>query len=110
MTPTKTAKTKPATVWFPAQIAKLKKLYPVTDTGEVAKTLGMTERAIRSAAKKFGIEKSDRYWTREQVATLEKMWADNSAVEIGKKLSKTRWAVINKYREVQGLRKSNNLI
>lgn len=90
--------------WTAENIAKLKKLYPINDNSTVAAELGTTERSIRSAAIKFNVKKSNRYWPKKNIATLLKDWPTSTAEEIATKLGRTRWAVINKYRETKGLR------
>lgn len=52
--------------WTPAKIAKLRVLYPNTDTHEVAATLGMTHRACMVKACELKIKKersAKRTWT-----------------------------------------------
>lgn len=90
--------------WTTENIAKLKKLYPIDDNATVAAELGTTERSIRSAAIKFNVKKSNRYWPKKDIAILLKDWPTSTAAEIAVKLERTRWAVINKYREIEGLR------
>lgn len=90
--------------WTTENIAKLKKLYPIKDNATVATELGTTERSIRSAAIKFNVKKSNRYWPKKDITTLLKDWPISTAEETATNLGRTRWAVINKYRETKGLR------
>lgn len=90
--------------WTPENIAKLKKLYPINGNATVAAELGTTERSIRSAAIKFNVKKSNRNWPKKDIATLLKDWPTSTAEKIASKLGRTRWAVINKYRKISGLR------
>lgn len=90
--------------WTSENIAKLKKLYPINDNSTVATELGTTERSIRSAAVKFNVKKSNRYWPKKDIATLLKYWPTLTAEEIAIKIGRTRWAVINQYRQIKGLR------
>lgn len=92
------------TEWPKEKVAMLKKLYPKHDNEEVAKQMGVSVSALRNAAQRFKVKKSDRYWDKPDHDFLLKNWPVMSAEEIGKELKKTRWAVINKYRELTGKR------
>lgn len=95
---------RPVTFWTAERIAVLKKHYPVTSNEQVADLLGTTVRAVRSKVMVLKIKKKDRYWDRSDEDYLKKNWDYMSAVELAEKLGKTKWAVINKYRELSGLR------
>lgn len=93
---------RPVSFWTKERVKKLKALFPVTDNEEIAAILGsnVTVSAVRNAATRLGLTKQSRYWTPEDIAHLQKHWADSSAEKIAEELGKTRWAVINKYREL----------
>lgn len=98
----------PATVWPPEKLKLLKKLYPNNDNTEVAKQCKVTTEQVRYAANNLGLKKSNRYWDKPWEDLLLKNWEVMTAVEIAAelkrkfKVDKTRWAVINKYRELNG--------
>ena len=103
----------PVSFWTPEKIKQLKKLFPTTDNKIIAEKLGSTERAVRSKAFILRLKKSDRYWSKNEEGFLLKNWDVMSATELGEKLNKTKWAIINKYRELTGKRnqlKSPNLL
>jgi len=96
--------------WPDEKVKQLRKLYPNNPTEVVAAALGVTERAVRSAAIRFKVKKSGRYWDKPEEDYVLKNWDQMSADEIAEgikakfKVEKTRWAVINKYRELKGFR------
>jgi len=98
------------TIWTQDTKKKLAKLYPVLPNSEVAKAFGLDERAIRNAVARFKIKKSNRYWDKSWEDYVLKNWESMSPIEIAEsiqkkfKAEKTKWAVINKYRELKGLR------
>ena len=92
------------TDWSDAQIKTLKKLYPTTDNAVVATSVEKSEKAVRSKAQALKLKKSERYWDKPQEDFVLKNYAVMSAKEIGVKLKKTKWAVINKFRELTGKR------
>jgi hypothetical protein len=90
--------------WTSEEIKLLKKHYPVKDNDTVAALVGKSVRAIRAKAQVLKVKKSTRYWDKPDEDYLIKNWPVMSAVEIGQKLAKTKWAIINKYRELTGKR------
>lgn len=90
--------------WTEKQIADLVKLYPINDNETAAKKIGKSVRAIRSKAQYLKLKKETRYWILKDEKFVLKNWAVLSPEEIGEKLGKTKWAIINKYRELKGLR------
>jgi hypothetical protein len=90
--------------WTPEKIQRLKELYPHNHNDAVAAKLHTTVRAIRNAAMRFRVKKAARYWYLYDEYYVVKNWPTMSAVEIGRKIGRTRWAVINKYRELVNLR------
>lgn len=95
---------RPGIRWSEDKVALLKMLYPINHNEAVAKALGCTIRSVRSAAIRYRLNKSGRYWTKNQEQYLLKNWDVMTAAEIAEKLKRTRWAVINKYRELCELR------
>lgn len=47
--------------WTPAKLAKLRRLYPITRTSEMAKMLGASLRATYTQARKLGLRKAPEY-------------------------------------------------
>ena len=105
MNKTPAIRNKEIDLWTDKQIALLKKHYPTKENKIVAAKIGKSISAIRAKATLLKIKKAKRYWDK---ATSEKFllknWDILSPEEIGEKLGKTKWAVINKYRELKGLR------
>lgn len=90
--------------WNEKQIKQLEKLYPTTDNEVVAEKIGKSVAAVRSMAVRLRLKKSTRFWDKPEEDWLLKNWDHLSVQELCEKLSKTKWAVINKYRELKGLR------
>lgn len=90
--------------WTEAQEKQLKKLYPTTNNDVLAKMLNRTESAIRAKATKMRLKKADRFWDKSEEDFILKNVTVMSYPEIAKKLKRTKWAVINKYRELIGKR------
>lgn len=80
---------------------------PVAD---VAAKLGVTAYAIRNALHIHGIKKKARFWGADEESFILNNWREMDPEEIAKAIrknfgtSRTKWAVINKYRELTGLR------
>lgn len=89
---------RPVTDWPPERVKLLKKLYPTTDNETVAAKLGVTVSAVRNAATRFGITKNG--WTEKDEQWLLANAAKMTYDQLAKELGKTRWGVINKYREL----------
>jgi len=75
------------------------------------KKIGVSVDAVRSKAVLLKIKKSDRYWDKPWENMILKNWNVMSPEElmaelkINSRSKKTKWAIINKYRELKGLRK-----
>lgn len=97
--------------WTAEMISLLKKLYPKTENTIVAEKIGVTVDAVRSKAVLLKIKKSDRYWDKPWEDLILKNWDVMSPEELITelknkfKVEKTKWAIINKYRELTGKRK-----
>ena len=95
---------RPVEAWPADKVAILKKLYPTTDNATMAKVLGVSVSALRNAAVRFGVQKKG--WTDKDIAFIKANYSTLTYDQMADKLDKTRWAVINKARE---LTKINNL-
>lgn len=107
-------KTKPyPSAWPDGAIAVLKKHYPTKDNDEVAALTGKSVSAVRNMAGKLRLKKSTRYWDKPWEKFVIKNYPVMNDVEIAHGLlkkfgaAKTKWAIINKYRELMGLRQKN---
>lgn len=89
---------RPVNSWPPEKVKLLTKLYPITDNETLAKKLKVSVSALRNAAVRFDVKKKG--WTDKDIQALK----DNFHLpydKIAEKLGKTRWAVINKARELK---------
>ncbi len=94
--------------WTDERTEILRKLFPYTDNAEIADQLDITERAIRSKAQVLGIKKVDRYWSNKDCKWLIKNYPILPLKDIMQHFpQKTKWAIINKYRSLAGLRQDN---
>ena len=89
---------RPVENWPPAKVKLLKKLYPTTDNETLAAKLKVSVSALRNAATRFGVTKKG--WTDKDIAILKGNYLTLTYDQIAAKLGKTRWAVINKAREL----------
>lgn len=95
---------RPIETWPPEKVRLLKKLYPTSKNADAAKMLGVTVSALRNAAVRFGVSKKG--WTDKDIAFIKANYTTLTYDQMADRLGKTRWAVINKARE---LTKINNL-
>ena len=98
--------------WSDKQEEDLKALFATTHNEAIAKKLKKTIAAIRAKAVALKLKKSNRYWHTAWEKWVLKNYSslapDEMIAGLQKKfgIEKTKWAVINKYRELKGLRKS----
>lgn len=90
---------RPVVGWTPERIKLLKKLYPTTDNESAAKQLKVSLSALRNAATKFGVKKQG--WSAKDIEILRANYNTMTYQKIADKIGKTRWAVINKARELE---------
>lgn len=97
--------------WSEADEKQLRKLYPKTHNEIISdKIPGTTVFSIRAKAVSLGLKKSDRYWDIPEEDFIRKNWDAMSPDELAAGLKekfqveRTKWAVINKYRELTGKR------
>jgi len=82
------------------------KLYPHTPTEEVAKLTGADYYQVRNIAIKKQVKKANWEWTDEEKRLLLKHYKEDGLSITMKKLpARSKWSIINKYRELVGLRK-----
>ena len=92
--------------WSIDEDAQLKKLFPKQDNEKIAELLNKTASAVRSRATILKLKKSKHYWKTGQEKYVMENYGNLSIYEMITYLKKTRWAIINKHRELSGLRKT----
>lgn len=91
--------------WTEKELKKLKKLYPKTADKDLPALFPPRHlKTIKTKAQRLGLKKENGRWTEEEETRLLREWPTSSAEEISGMLGKTKWAVINKYRELTGKR------
>lgn len=87
-------------------ITEFRKLYPVADNSELALKYEVAESTIRVRASRYGLKKANCEWNKKDEVFILKHYGKGklTAKEIGKEIGRTRFAVINKYRELTGKR------
>jgi len=83
---------------------ELDKLIPTMPDKEVAAKLNIPLTTVRSHASNRKIKKTYNEWSKEEIKTLKKEYQFGIAWIMDKFPNRTKWAIINKYREVMGLR------
>lgn len=86
-------------------IQEFSKEFPVTENRILAKKYKVAESTIRVWGSKMKLKKESWVWVRSHENYVLKYYNKKKSADIAKKLNRTRWAVINKYRELSGLRK-----
>jgi len=106
--------------WSKSEMGRLKRLYPLNQTRDVAKMLGRTSEAIKRKARKLGLLKdyaggyrprrwrNPATWSKEDIRLLKKLYPKTPNKEIATKLKRTLGAVVTKAADL-GLRKSEGI-
>lgn len=83
------------------------KLFMVTTNDVLAKKYKVKESTIRLWGAKLKLNKKNWLWSRHDENFVLKNYGTGRYTidEIAKKIGRSRWSVINKYREVAGKRK-----
>ena len=68
--------------WTPAEEARLRELYPITNTRELARSFGRSAKAIASRAKILHVAKAIGHWRKGAVG--QPRWINRSAASIQK--------------------------
>ena len=101
---------RPVQVWPKEKIKLLKQLFPIMSNAELADQFGVTVSALRAIAAQYNVKKKNRYWSKQSAKMVLDLWESHNPDEIVVMLQqkfgivKTKWAVINKYRELSGLK------
>lgn len=85
---------------------EFKRLFPKTANTELSKKYGVVESTIRTWASILGLSKENYYWTKKQETFLLKNYGKLPNRQIAEELGHTYYGVINKHRELIGLRQS----
>lgn len=83
---------------------KLDKMLPNMPDKEVAKKLGLPLSSVRTYGQRKGLKKTYRNWTKKELAVLKKEYQFGIAWVMDKLPGRSKWAIINKYREITNLR------
>jgi len=86
---------------------EFKHLFPVTDNGELAEKYKVKESTIRLWGSKLKLNKKIWLWSRHDENFVLKNYGTGryTIEEIAKKIGRSKWSIINKYREASGKRK-----
>ena len=114
----KTTKKKPnAKMWFPAEIARFKMLYPIRHNKDLAELFDRSVESIKKKARKLRLEKDyaggyrlprpepENAWTEEEIKQLKHQYPTKTVDEIAESLGRTPSAVQTKA-GMLGLRKA----
>lgn len=96
--------------WSEQDFITLKKLFPKTENEEIAEKLKKSVSSVRNKAFVLNLKKSSRFWKIGDEKYVIENYGKIPVKDIADHLKKTRWAVINKHRELFGLRKTNQRI
>jgi hypothetical protein len=89
---------------------EFKRLFPITDNSVLAEKYKVKESTIRNWGAKLKLLKKNWLWSRHDENFVLKNYGTGryTIAEIAKKIGRSKWSVINKYREATGLRKNKN--
>lgn len=90
---------RPVQGWTPERIRLLKKIYPATDNETAARQLKVSVSALCNAATRFGVKKQG--WSEKDISVLKAHYNTLTYQQIADKIGKTKWAVINKARDLE---------
>lgn len=90
---------------------EFKQLFPITDNEALAKMYAVKESTIRLWGAKLKLNKKIWLWSRHDENFILKNYGTGryTIEEMAKKIGRSKWSVINKYREIAGLRKKKKL-
>lgn len=84
---------------------KIKNLYPNYTDSEIAKKLGVHRGSVATIAKQLGLKKPNpRAWKKKEINDLLKYYEYGIAFAMNKLPNRSKWAIVNKYRELKGKR------
>ncbi|MBK0383519.1 hypothetical protein I5M32_11180 [Pedobacter sp. SD-b] len=96
------------TDWTDLEIEYLKNNFGKTSNKELSDYYKKNNQAIRTMAQKLGLKKQKWAWKIGEEKYVALNYGKLPIEEMITHLSKTKWAIINKYRELNGLRKSGD--
>lgn len=87
---------------------KIKELYPTIPDKELAEKFGVTEKYVRNVGGRYGLKKN-YHWSEKEKKLILKYYEYGVAFVQAKLAEKefpdrTKWAIINMYRELTGKR------
>lgn len=89
--------------------SEFKKLFPVTDNADLSEKYKVAESTIRLWGAKLKLNKKMWLWSRNDENYILKHYGkDHSIADIAKMLGRSRWGVINKFREISNKRKKKS--
>jgi hypothetical protein len=94
--------------WLLDEDAQLKKLFSKQDNEDIAAILNKTESSVRNRAIILKLKKTNNYWKIWQEKYVLENYGSLPMQDMVKHLKKTKWGIINKYRELSGLRKTGD--
>jgi hypothetical protein len=83
---------------------KVKVLYPDFSDKEIAEKLKVKESYVRNVGGRFGLKKKNRNWKEKEKKDLLKYYEYGISFCLEKLPHRTKWAIVNKYRELTGKR------
>lgn len=84
---------------------KIIMLYPTMSDKDLAKKMNVKISYVRNVGGRYGLKKKARYWSEKDKKTLLKHYKDGLVIVMEKLPKRSKWAIINKYRELKGKRK-----
>lgn len=86
---------------------EFKKLFPVTENSALAEKYGVKESTVRMWGSRLKLLKKSWQWSRhDENFILQNYGTGRYTVdEMAEKIGRSKWSIINKYREAKGLRK-----
>lgn len=90
--------------WTEEEVKYLIKNYPKMDNILIANNLNRTVSSIRCKALMLNLKKSAYYWNKKDEKFLKENYQYMDYNELSDKLKRSKWSIINKYRELMGFR------
>lgn len=88
---------------------EFRKIFPTTENSQLASKYNVAESTIRLWGARMGLNKKTWLWSRMDENYLLKHYGkDRTIDQISEKLKRSRWSIINKYREAMGLSKKES--
>jgi len=98
--------------WSNKEVTLLKKLFPKTNTRQLAEQLGRPLTAVRQKAYEMRLKTGtylNRYWSEEEIKSLKRLFPDNKTRDVADKLNHSAGAV-SRLASRLGLKKSKGYL